>query len=773
MKDSAFELEMNDIEKDTSFDMIQFVKRYLAYWPYFLISLFLALGIGYLYLRYAPINYASVAKIKIIDDANETDIAKDPLSMVWSDSKINMDNEIAVLQSYRLLSEVVDSLGLNIGYYHVGTIKTSEIWNAPFKITETINRDSINQPLSFYVELEVSGFKITDTDDKEYQVPYFQTDTKPSVLPFNIMLSEETVVNEHRDRRYLVKMFPFKQSVLSLTNALSIQTLNKKSEILALSMVGESPLKSESVLNTVIGVFNKDGVNDRQQVSKRTLEFIDERFGYLTQELDSIEGGKQNFKTANNLSYIEADAGNSLVRKSETEEDVNQLETQISLAKDLKRTVVNQAQYMLLPVNIGLENSSLNALVGNYNDMALEREKLLTSVGESHPTLVTISSQLERAKVNILKTVSVYEGQLRTSLNGLMQEKNRASSIFSNLPEKEKRLRAIERQQSIKENLFLLLLQKREEAAINLAVTAPSVKVVDFGLTDVKPISPKRMIVMGVAGLLGLFLPFAFFYVRFAMDTTVQERSDFENSTTTIPLLSEIPHFKDHKLFVDVNDRSLLSESFRILATNIKYVLAKESKGIAQTIFVTSADMGEGKTLISHNLAVAFASMNKKTLLVGADLRSPQLHAYFGKAKNAVGLTDFLQAPTLALSEILFHGSKQNNLLDVCLSGSLPHNAPQLLTSGGFDLFMTMVKPLYDLIIVDTAPTGPVTDTFLIAENADVTLYVLRAGVTDKKVLQSSNTLKRQGRLQNMGYIFNDVSSGNTKNYSYGYGDTT
>lgn len=772
MKDADFELEMNEIDKNSSFDFVKFLKRFLSYWTYFLISLLIALLAGYFYLRYAPITYTTTSKVKIIDDSSESDIAKDPLSMVWSDSKINMDNEIAVIQSYRLLSQVVDSLNLNVAYYNVGNIKTSEIWEAPFRVEQTINIDSLTKPLSFNIKLEVSGFKIMDEEEIAFEVPYFTSDSVSTVLPFKIHLAEGVKVNEYKNLNYAITLFPFKQSVLNLTKNLSVSTLNKKSDILVLSISGESPVKSETILNTVVSVFNNDGIKDRQQVSKRTLEFIDERFGYLTQELDSIEGGKQSFKSRNNLSYIEADAGNSLVRKSETEDDVNNLEAQISLTKVLKQTVQNQAQYQLLPINIGLENGSLNALVANYNEMALEREKLTSSVGESHPTLVTISAQLERAKVNIIKTVNVYEAQLRSSLNRLNQEKNRASSIFSELPEKEKRLRSIERQQSIKENLFLLLLQKREEAAINLAVTAPSVKIVDYGLTNIKPISPKRMVVFGIAGLLGLFLPFAFFYMKFAMDNSIHDRSDFRSSSTTIPLLAEIPHFKGGKVFKDVNDRSLLGESFRILATNIKHILPKSKISTGQAIYVTSADKGEGKSLIAHNLAVAFTSMNKKVLLVGADLRSPQLHNYFGVDRNNIGLTDYLQNPTLNLNEIIVSGLGPATSLSVCFSGSLPHNAPQLLATEFFEDFINVVKNKFDIIIVDTAPTEPVTDTFLISNCADVTLYVTRAGVTDKKILEVSNHLKRQGKLENMAYVLNDVHARNTKSYKYGYGDS-
>lgn len=771
MKDEVFEREINKMSKDHSFDFMKFIKSLLSYWSYFLISLIIALLIGLFYLRYAPVVYTSVTRVKIIDNSSETDIAKDPMDIVWSDSKINMDNEIAVLQSYRLLSQVVDSLDLNIAYYYVGNIMTSEKWEMPFKVQEKINLDSILSPMSFYVELEVSGFKITDEDDLKYEVPYFNDNSSIGSLPFDISLSEEVKINDFKGKKYLVMIYPFKEAVTNLGKSLFIQTLNKKSEILEIYMFGENPLKSETVLNKIVEVFNADGVIDRQQVSKRTLEFIDERFAYLTQELDSIEGGKQSFKIQNNLSYIEADAGSSLNRKAETEDEVNSLETQISLTKGLKRTVEKQGQYMLLPVNIGLENGSLNALVSNYNEMALEREKLLASVGESHPTLVNISSQLDRAKLNILKTVKVNESQLQTSLYRLKQEKERASSIFSELPEKEKRLRAIERQQSIKENLFLLLLQKREEAAISLAITAPSVKIVDYGLTDVKPISPKRMVVMGISGLLGLFLPFMFFYIKWSLDNSIQDRSDFNSSSVKIPLLAEIPHFNGDRVFTDVNDRSVLGESFRILANNIKYMLPKNKSLSKQVILVTSADMGEGKSLIAHNLAVAFTSMNKKVLLVGADLRSPQLHSFFLKGRNTLGLTDYLQNPSLDLNDIIFSGLENSDALSVCLSGNLPHNAPQLLANENFENFITLVKSKFDIIIIDTAPTEPVIDTFLISNCADVTLYVTRAGYTDKRILETSNNLKTQGKLENVAYLLNDVQGINIKSYRYGYGE--
>ena len=313
------------------------------------------------------------------------------------------------------------------------------------------------------------------------------------------------------------------------------------------------------------------------------------------------------------------------------------MENQISLSKLLKETVINQAEYSLLPADIGLENLSLNSLVANYNELALERDKLLPSVGVNHPQLREISGQLERGKVNIIKSVNIYQAQLRTSLSQLNRERGRAGAIFSELPEQEKMLRSIERQQSIKEQLFLLLLQKREEAAINMATTVPSVKVVDYGLTSSKPLSPKKTIVYPLSLMLGLVLPFLVLFIRFSLDTKVHDRTDLEKLSPEIPVLSEIPFLKGTKSIQGLHDRSVLAESFRMLSTGINYYLPEKKKDKGQVIYVTSAIKGEGKTLMAYNLAMAYASLKKRVLLVGADLRNPQLHMYLDILKKSKG----------------------------------------------------------------------------------------------------------------------------------------
>tara|TARA_R110000868_G_scaffold3811_5_gene23461 strand:- start:8 stop:2335 length:2328 start_codon:yes stop_codon:yes gene_type:complete len=768
MKEAPYSIEQ--FEEEESFELKEIIQKYLRYWPWFILTSIICIGLGIAYLRYAPITYNSTAKIKIIDESQEVDIASSALSLLGGGSKINLENEIEILKSYRILSQVVKELNLDVSHYIVGNVKTTQIWAPPFQITKRIVADSLQGAKPYTIILNEEGIIITDAHEKTYISNLNEPEQQLDSIPFSIRMVGGTDPSFYKGITYKVVLSPLKSTVLALARDLQVQATNKSSEILSLSLQGESMDRNEAILNTLIEKFNQDGVLDRQLVSQRTLNFIDERFLYLNQELDSIEGGKESFKRTNNLSYIQADAGMSLQRKSETEEEVIKLENQISISQILKETVINQSDYGLLPANIGIENTSLNNLVVGYNQMSLEREKLMPTVGSNHPTLLNLNGQLERAKVNIIKSVNIYGTQLKNSLQQLKVEESRAGSVFSRLPEKEKMLRSIERQQSIKENLFLLLLQKREEAAISYAVTAPTVKVVDYALTNNIPVSPKKLMVYALSLLAGIFLPFAVLYIRFTLDTKIRDRADIEKITTDIPVVAEIPFFKEVKKKLEVNDRSILAESFRILSSNMDYLLVEKDKVLGQLIMVTSSVKGEGKTLIAFNLSLAYASLNKKVLLIGADLRNPQLHSFYGLSVNHIGLSDYLKDPGMNWKDCVVKSGDDNANHYICFGGSIPPNTPQLLSSPAFEKFIDSAKKEFDYIIVDTAPTMLVTDTLLISKFADATVFVTRSGLTDKRLLEFSKNLHKTKKLKNMAYVVNGVGNGKAKGYNYGYG---
>ncbi|SMC62829.1 GumC family protein [Cellulophaga tyrosinoxydans] len=768
MSKKPFSLDLE--EKEDVFDLKKFLLKYYRQWPYFLLGLILCVAAALFEIRYTPVNYQTVAKIKITDDKQETDIASEAAAIFTGGTNVNLDNEIEVIRSYRLIEQVVKELHLDVSYYDLGTIKTTQIWEVPFDLKRVTPDESVYEDSSFKISIHPNYFKIITDSEKEIKVPFQETETNVDGLPFTIRLKENEDYRNYEQVKFLVTISPVKDAVLNLLDNLSVEPTNKKSEILTLSLAGENAQRSEIVLNEIINKFNRDGILDRQLVSKRTIDFIDERFLYLTQELDSIEAGKQDFKQTNSLSYIEADASVTLQNKSLTENELVNVQTQISIARLLKQSLMNQDNYSLLPADIGVSGSNLNLLVAEYNNLVLEREKLLVSVGESHPTLRAITTQLDRSKTNILATVNSYQNQLKASLSRLTTESNITNSDFAKLPEKEKALREIERQQSIKENLFLLLLQKREEAAIKYAVTAPSIKVVDFAITDDSPIASKNKMLLGFAVFLGLFIPFAIIYLIDFFSTKIKNREDVEKVTPEVPIVGEMPFFKNKTSFVDANDRSVLSESFRILSTNINYLMPKKDKGLAKVIYVASSVKGEGKSVTSLNLSLTYASIQKRTLLIGADLRNPQLHTYFDINKDVVGLSNYLYDNTIKIEDCIHDGFGKNEYHKVCFSGSIPLNPTQLLSNNSFEKFINEVSKQFDYIIVDTAPTVLVTDTLLISEFADISLYVIRAGHTQKKVLDFVKELNTSGKIKNMVYLMNDIGKEKHNDYNYGYG---
>ncbi len=763
MAESAFEIDYD--EKEYAGNAKRVLQRYLKYWPWFLMAVLLCLGLGYAYMRYAPTIYESVAKIEIIDESEGIDISSEALSLLGQGSSINMDNEVEILRSYRILRQVVEALDLDVSYYEVGNVKTREIWNPPFAITKLIPEDSLREIHSYGIVF--SGDQMTITDDLDNSRVFSSVPSEPgaSGYPFDIAMRPDVDRSGIQNIRYKVVLTPMKVAVMNLAKSIRVQPINKNSEILALSLRGESVKRSESILNELIRKFNQDGISDRQAISKRTLDFIDERFSSLSEELDSIEVGKEDFKRVNSLSDLDSDVDFSLQQRAVAQDEVTRLETQVSLAELLKRAVSDQSTYSLLPVDVGLENSGLNSMVAEYNQMAIERERLTTNVGESHPTLVALSTQLQNSRVNIMKTINVYQTQLRLSLRQLNREKNLANSRFSALPEKEKMLRAIERQQSIKENLFMILLQKREEAALNYAVTAPSIKVVDYALTDIEPLSPKKRIVYPLSMMVGMFVPFVILYLRFSMGSKVMDRADLEKMSPSIPVLGEIPTFGKKNSVISAGDRSVLAESIRILGANIGYRSAVGEGEKATSILVTSAVKGEGKTSLALNLALAYAGLNKRVLLVGADLRNPGILKHFRIDSHAYGLSDYLSDPKVDWKDCIVSAKEKSEYLSVCFAGKMPPNPTQLLSGKKFAGFMERAASEFDVVILDSAPCMSVADTLLIAGHADLTLFLVRLGYTDKSLLRYSRDLHQNQQLPNMAYVLNDMGSLKSRKY--------
>ena len=759
-----------DFYEDKPIDIKAEIQRYLRYWPWFVLGVFLTLTAAVLYLKYTSKVYQTQAKVKILDESEGLELPTS--AFIFNRSNINLENEIEIMTSYLILEQVARDLNLNASFFEEGNIQTSQLASLPFDYQQIVKADSIAQAVSYKVYVEADGFEIENQEtDETLTFPEHNTYLKAHKLPFQLRLNAQTR-ESNLGKTFVIYLEPLKETAMKLKEAVEVETIGDQSDILRLSIKGESPKRSETILNKLIEVFNQDGIEDRQLVSKRTLEFIDERFVFLAQELDSIELDRQEFKQDNNLVDLTVDAELGIEQRSQSDAQVFEMENQLALAKILQEALSAQETAELLPANIGIENNGINTLIEDYNSIVLNLTKLLESSGANNPTVVSLRTQLSSVRNNITSSVKAYIAQLELSRQQIQKRNQRFVGQVAQLPEKEKLLRAIERQQKIKESLYLLLLQKREEAAINLAITEPSVKVVEYALTGSEPIAPKSKIVLFAALLLGLLMPFGILYLRFMLDTKVHQKSDITEVNPNTPIIAEIPDMKkqEGKLFNNPNDRSVLAESFRILAANLNYSLPVLENGSGHVVYCTSTIKGEGKTFTSVNLSLALSSMNKKVLLIGADLRNPQIHSLLKMDKNQKGLSNYLHNPKLQWDELCLKVFEHHPNHRLMLSGDLPPNPPNLLTNGRFETLLEEAKQQYDYVVVDTAPTILVTDTTLIAPWADATLYMVRADQTEKDLLQFSKDLAETKKLKNMLYVLNGVGASKAYGYGYNYG---
>jgi capsular exopolysaccharide synthesis family protein len=742
------------------------ILKYLPFWYWILLGVIVSLFSAYIYLRYENNVYQTQAKIKILDNSNAAFKLPTDAVSIFGRGKVNLENEMEVIKSARIVSQVVDKLNLTTSIYSLGKIKTTELWkDMPFDVVWAEDTEKLkDMSFSFAIEITEKGYKLKDTDT-EYK--FGQTNFK-AVVPFKIILKEKGNFKNLIGSNYQISLYKHEDVVKNLANSIAIDYVGKQSEILSVSLNGENPEKIEVIVNTLIDIFDLDGIKDRQIVSQKTIDFVNDRFTYLFNELDSIEGKKSSYKRSNEISFLEGDAGALLQTKYESQSELVKANTQIALA-GLMTTAINKSNKLeVLPANIGIENIEVNGLVASYNEIILKRDKLLSSAGESNPMVAALTQTAQQIKENIKSSIKGFQNALQVNRNQLSQITAQESAKYSTVPEKEKAIRSIERQQNIKETLYILLLQKREEAAINLAITNPSIKIIDFAIVNDTPISPKRQMVYLIAFLLGLLVPVGIIFVYYLFDTKVHTKADVVALVPSIPVIAEIPYIASENKMVRFLDRSVLSEAFRILRTNINFIVPIKENKEGSVLFVTSTVKGEGKTFVSLNTAITLSTLNKKVILVGADLRNPQLHKQLNLERTGYkGVANYLHDTVVSIEDLKVKDVSNNLKFDIIFSGTIPPNPSELLSNGRFELLLNELKKEYDYVIVDTAPTLLVTDTTLITHLADAILYVTRANFTDRKLFTFISELRHLNNIQNIGIILNNV--GDNKGYGYGY----
>lgn len=766
--------EQNSFEQEDTIDIQGLLIRVLFNWYWVLLSVIFTSGLAFLYVRYSNNIYNTKANIRILDAQEKAEIKID-LDQFMNKSNINLENEMAILKSYRINKMVVERLNSHINYFQIGRIQTSQIYNPPFVVKLQKPKDSTNQHTEFYVEMSSKGYKLTNAHGDTLSVDgfYFTNPTKEfpiTISPRNLAVKELDITDD-QVYFYEVHINTIQKATLDLIQALTVESYGKDSDILSISLNTYSTEYAEDAINTLIEVFVEDDISDRQQISKRTIEFIDQRFVFLTSELDSIESNKKAFKQDNDLSLFQADATTAIQARTIKEEQTFNLESQLVLANVLLTSLVQDKEFKLLPADIGLTSQAVNNLVNKYNTALLEYNKLKSSAGSQNPTVKILKESLVKLNANIQSSLKGYIKQLEQNLELNVKAQSLVNNSFKSLPKKEMVLRSIERQQTLKESLYLLLLQKREEASIEMAVLAPKVKVIDYAISNPIPISPKKIQAHAIGILLGLVLSIGVIYLKFIFDTKIYTVKDIESINSNAPILVEIPKVKQDMdgSFIN-NQHSQLADAFRTLAHNIEFLVPLENNQKSRVILITSSIKGEGKTLISFNTSLAYAQLQKKVLLIGADLRNPQLHRYTTHNKSQAGLSNYLVSDNLSWQDLTLRIENGSTGFDMILSGDIPPTPSLLLSGKKFKTFIQEVKAVYDYVIIDSAPTVLVADTLTFSSNVDASIYVVRSDFSSKDLIQHSKKLAETQKIKNLAFVLNDVDYRRSYGYGYGYG---
>lgn len=748
-------------------------------WKLILIALVVFSIAGYIISSLLPSQYATKTTILI-----EEDQQGDPLGQLQGIEGIDLfggltsdflQNEIEILKSRRIIGNVVDSLNLNVSYLNNDALVKAPIYHAdmPFFVKATQVKPAVSDvDPTVNIQLNEDGKTFTlNTDDGE---KVYDLNTKIplgfcyiTVIP-NAFYSESDA-GEFDNYEITISD---RELVVDLLIKNIRASIVENSSVINIAMESTSPKLTEDILNSVVAFYNKNAIKNKNAISLNTSRFIDKRLQIISQELDSVETNKVDFKSLNKLTDIEFQAEKFVENITETKKKELETLTKIELVKSIIEELQTNNN-SLIPTNIGIENEDINLIINEYNTMVLEKERLLEGSTEKNPVVVDLNAKINKIKFNIIESLRMYTSSLNILLQDIRQQESALDTRVTKIPQQEKDYRFIERQQNIKEALYLFLLRKREEVSMMMSSQASMARTLDVAYTPRKPIFPNKILFTFGAGFVGMFLVFAYYFLMLFLKNKVETKEDLENIVGDIPILGELPNLKngDQKV-IGIDDRSIMAEALRVVRSNLSFLyIKKKNPNTATKILVTSSIKGEGKTLTAINLATILSNASKKTLLLGIDLRNPQLANYL-KGEEGVhlkphGLVEYLKVNgEKDISKITAYGCK-NDHLDIIHSGQIPPNPAELLMDKeGLSRFFSQIENDYDYILLDSAPLMLVADSLELSPHVDMTICMVRSNHTKIHDLKNVLNLCREGKIKNPSFLLNNVDM---KYIKYGY----
>jgi len=746
----------NYLQEEESTDIKKEAGYYLFFWPYFLAGVVIALVSAFLYLKTADRIYTSSAQLQIKKAAEDAASFLTGGMEFFGIDQVNVENDIAVLTSQHILSQVVTRLDLQTKIYTVGRVNAVLHFNDEY--TRFVELKTTNDYL--YWDVEIANQKASFTRDTlNYTInrgDVFTYKESEIILHDSLYLQDQTLI---------IERYPLNEAVAALRNNLTATPASKQGEIINLRFDGVNKKRNEAILNTIMQVMQDDQVVDKQLISKVSLAFINDRLEGLTKSIDTLSQNTIAYQMANGIFDPAAQTTNALSNIVKGQEEAFGIGIQLEIAKALLEKLQNQASYQILPANIGIENTSVNTLVDSYNKVVTQRNNLLMSATTKSPMVMQLSSQLDSAKAAIIKGVTRYIEGLQTSLDGFKNMEATTKGIVAGLPSKENTLRAYARDFKIVEELYVFLLERKEEASISYISALPNIKLLSYGVSARNPIAPKVQIIYLAALLLGVLVPFGIFFLLKILDTKINTRDDIEAGLKGITILGEMPLAEDVN---NANDsaRGIIAESARVLRSGLSFQLQIDKTNV---ICVTSTIKGEGKSFVSYNLAQSYAALGKKVILVGADLRNPQLHKFLNQKRENIGLTTYLSNENFNDVDSLITKATKPGGLDYLLTGAIPPNPSELLMRSRTKELLDILKQSYDVILIDTAPLLLVSDTTAILPLCDSVVYVARSQYSEKKTFSFILNMQQRENVPPFGMVLNGLRSGGLTGSNYGY----
>ena len=769
-------------EDESIINLRDIIMLAIGKWYWFVLSVSVCLAVAVIHLMSTPKIYERMASVLVKDyKTNPTESAIfQELSLF--DGKSNVNNEVIIFKSHNIMAEAARRLKLDMSYKVKERLRTNELYTSTPVMFSFINTEetqwlSLKAKLLPDNEVAIWDFKAQDIESKDLIVVKLN-DTINS--PVGRLVAAPTL---WYNDSWLGRVITVGKSNLAgiingYRGAMSVDVAGKLTAVINLSIRDVSIQRAEDVLNTVIAIYNEDAINDKNIIAVSTENFINERLLIIEEELGVVDDQIKSYKSEHMLTDIRSDAQIALQEGSESDNRIIALQNQHSMAVYIRNYLYNPSNSTeLIPSGAGVDEVNIESQIINYNQILQKRNRVIEYSTDKNPVVQDLNNSLYAIRQNIMRAVDNLIVNLDIQLRSARARTERTKARISAVPQQQAEVTSISRQQQIKEQLFLYLLNKREENALNKAITESTARIIDPATGSSGPVAPRSMIIMMAAFLIGLSIPAAVLYILIVSDITVHSRKEL-TSVLSIPFLGEIPFKKmngklkknSNGVVITESGRDPVSEAFRIIRTNMDFMRIKQDD--IKVIMATSTNVGSGKTFVSSNLAVSLAMTGKKVLLIDMDLRKGTLGKGVVLQKdnngNSIGLTSYLSKRTDDIESLIIRDENYPEI-DIIRSGPEPPNPAELLLSSRLDELIKELRETYDYIMIDNVPACIIADAMISNRVADLTLYVVRSGKMDRRMLPVIEQFYKEGKLKNMALILNGIGTGLDYGYGYGY----